>query len=100
MVIPLPHWGRGQGEGGAWSRSIRVDVRHLEGAALLEPDDVEVEDGLALVVEADLPEPVVSHGHERLLDRGGVVDGASLLHRLDQHVDVVIARGREGGSLI
>src|SRR5882672_4204400 len=73
---------------------------HLEGAALLEPDDVEVEDGLALLVEADLPEPVVGHRHERLLDGGGVVDGASLLHRLDQHVDVVVARGRAEGRLI
>src|SRR5437867_5907366 len=78
----------------------RIDVSDLEGAALLEPHHIEVEDRLAALVEADLPEPVVGHRHQRLPDGHGIVDGAGLLHRLDEHVDVVVAGGRAEGSLV
>src|SRR5689334_10453994 len=73
---------------------LRVDVGHLDGAAFLEPDDIEVEDLLALVVEAQAPEALVRHRHERALHRGRIIDGARLLHGLHQHVHVVVAGRR------
>src|SRR6266536_784493 len=77
---PLPNLPPRQGcagKAGARTASItgflrqalaRVDVGDLQRAALLEPHHVEVEDRLAALVEADLPEPVVGHRHQRLLD--------------------------------
>src|SRR6266536_3771406 len=109
---PLPNLPPRQGcagKAGARTASItgflrqalaRVDVGDLQRAALLEPHHVEVEDRLAALVEADLPEPVVGHRHQRLLDRHRIVDGAGLLYRLDQHVDVVVAGGRAEGGLV
>src|SRR5689334_19956982 len=79
---------------------LRVDVVDLDGAAFLEPDDIEVEDLLALVVEPQPPEPLIGHRHERALHGGGIVDRARLLHGLDEHVDMVVARRRAERRLV
>src|SRR5439155_21730783 len=75
------------------TRLLRIDRGDLDGSALLQPHHVEVEDGLALLVEAEAPHAVVAHAHELLLHGHGILDGACLLHRLDQHVHVVVAGG-------
>src|SRR5499426_286047 len=96
MMAPLSTWPKTS----CVTLLVGVDVLHLQGAALLEADDVEVEDGLALLVEADLPEAVVSHGQEGLLHRRGIVHRARLLHGLHQHVHVVVAGGGAQRSLV
>src|SRR5215469_16912035 len=95
MMAPFNTWPRT-----SCVKLVGVDVLHLQGAALLEADDVEVEDGLALLVEADLPEAVVGHGHEGFLHRRGIVYRARLLHGLHQHVHVVVAGGGAQRSLV
>src|ERR1051326_130750 len=78
------------------TRLLRIDRGDLDGAALLQPHHVEIEDRLALLVEAEAPHALVRHAHQLLLHRRGIVDGARLLHRFDEHVDVVVAgRGAE-----
>src|SRR5206468_603992 len=89
MMAPFRIWPRTS----CVTRLFRIDRGDLDGAALLQAHHVEVEDGLALFVEAETPHPVVAHAHELLLHRDGIVHRARLLHRLDQHVHVVVARG-------
>src|SRR5436189_128654 len=61
------------------TRLLRIDRGDLDGAALLQPHHVEVEDRFAFLVEAEAPHAVVAHAHELLLHGHGVLDGARLL---------------------
>src|SRR3954463_4858270 len=72
----------------------RLDLGHADLAAARHMDDVEVDDLLALLVVADAPQPVIGKRDQGLANLGDVGDGAGLLHRLDEHEHVVVARGR------
>src|SRR5258706_8536349 len=78
----------------------RLDLGDADLAAARHVDDVEVDDLLTLVVVADLPQPVVGHREQGLADLGDVADSAGLLHRLDEHEDVVVARRRTQRRLV
>src|ERR1700712_5390004 len=73
---------------------LGLDVRDADLAALRQLDHVEVEDGFAGGVVANVPEALVGLRHQRRLHLRHVVDSAGAFHRIDERVDVVVAGGR------
>ncbi|MGB7195587.1 MAG: hypothetical protein WBD81_19200, partial [Collimonas pratensis] len=63
-------------------------------------NDVEVEYLFGVIIEADLPHALIGRGEKRGADFFDVVDRAGLLHRRDQHIDVILAGRRAERRLI
>src|SRR5208283_2762992 len=79
---------------------LGLDVGGSDDATLLHVHHVEAEDRFTGAVVAYVPDPVVGEGHQFLLHLRHVVHRTGALHRLDQHVNVVVAGGGAQRGLI